>query len=56
MSHIVLIHVIILTGIAASLHYKTAKGWKHKNPTLDQELQTRPESRNIETQKTEFRT
>lgn len=34
MSHIVLIHVIILTGIAASLHYKTAKGWKHKNPTL----------------------
>ena len=34
MSHIVIILNVIQTSIAASLHYQTAKSWKHRNPTL----------------------
>jgi hypothetical protein len=34
MSHIVIILNVIKPSIAASLHYQTAKSWKHRNPTL----------------------
>jgi hypothetical protein len=30
----VIILNVIQTSIAASLHYQSAKSWKHRNPTL----------------------